>query len=158
MYVVSLLVGVAPLLEFVIRVAPWQPRMVNWRFAAVGILSGVMITPVLAFLLVFAGALLLEQRRTLLIAGVASAVMAAILVLAFIDFTLDFIQLNTMVSPEARRSFLIASLKALLNFSLAIVATTVMGYGMIRTAGEKAAAERGRVGHVAPLIGDRRTS
>lgn len=145
-YVVTATLLLLPLAEFLASVWPLHPGEVRWRFGAVGLFSGALLVPVLAVLLAYAVALLLEHRMVQRVISVLSGLVALLLVAASVGFILDTLQMRSQVRPEAHHAFDVASalgLAKLLVGALGLVCLSLAGW---RSAGHDAPVKRGRPG------------
>lgn len=139
-YLVALVLVLFPFVD--VSVATWPPRISEaaWRFGAAGLLSRVLITPMLGLLLASLLALLLEQRRTLRVFSVLSGVAALVLTGLVVLFVLDVLEMRTQVRPEAKAGFDAASLAALAKYGLSTLIALAFMVG-----GWRASRDRGRV-------------
>ncbi len=126
-YCVAALLVVTPLGDFVSGVWPWRITALDWRFASSGLLSGFLLTPLLGVLIAIGVAAARGSGRLLRVLGVGTLVAGGICVVILLAFMLDAVQLNASIPPEQRRSFLDASVKALLKYVMACAASCWLG-------------------------------
>lgn len=122
-YLIAALLILFPLLDTALSVLPPRLGEVSWRFGAAGLFSRALMTPLLGFLLAYAVALLLEQRRVLRAFSVLNAVLAVVLLGATTLFILDAVQMRAQVNPQAKTAFDVATLVALAKYGLGMVVT-----------------------------------
>ncbi|HEX6558711.1 MAG TPA: hypothetical protein VF021_04595 [Longimicrobiales bacterium] len=115
-----------PCLEFVQAVSPLSPTVTQWRVIAVGLLSRVLVTPLLALLIAHVVAVLLEQRRTLRVFAVLNGAFALLLVLGVALFALDAAEVRVEVAPQSRPTYEFGVLLAFAKLGLAFVLLVVL--------------------------------
>ena len=134
-YLLALLLVVTPLVDLIANVWPIRLGDVGWRYGAVGVASGYVITPLLGIALACFIGVALRQRVVLrALVGVCLAV-AVVLVIASIDFVMDAMQLRHTVpatTPLARWSFDVGAAKALFKHLSGAVALVWLGLGTRR--------------------------
>jgi hypothetical protein len=124
-YLVALLLIGIPLVEIALPMLPTRFGEVQWRFGAAGLFSRAMMTPFLGLFIVFAIALLLDQRAVLRTISVGGVLLAVLLLGAFAIFALDALQVRVQIKPEARRAFDTGAIFALMKFALGSVTAVV---------------------------------
>ena len=132
LYFVAALLIVLPLVDFVLSVPPAELSNVQWRFAAVGLLSGYTLTPILGVAMAFVIAAVLKQhavQRWLVIACLAGG---AILSALSLGFSLDVLQLRNSVPNDGRAAFKSASLRAIIKLGLTILGLAYLGWSARR--------------------------
>lgn len=132
-YAVAAMLIIVPLTELAGQLG-WkiEPEVLNWRTGAVGLLSGVVLTPTVGLLLAVITAAVFEHRaiqRTLAIAAGFGAVAAIVVMLVF---SLDVVQLRPNVVPTMKRTFTIAAVKALINFGFTSFTLGVICFSALR--------------------------
>ena len=127
LYVVALLLIVIPALDFVLSVPAPEFADVQWRFAAVGLLSGYALTPILGVSMAFVIAALLKQYAVQRLLVVASLLLAAILVALSFGFLLDMLQLRASLPDDGRVAFSSAWKRAIVKLALSAIALAYMG-------------------------------
>lgn len=128
LYLVAALLVVVPLADFILSVPNAEFANVQWRFAAVGLLSGFTLTPILglAMALVVAAFLKHYTVQRWLVATCLS--MATVLVALSLGFLLDVMQVRASVPAEGRAAFSNAWSRAILKHALSAVALAYMGW------------------------------
>lgn len=138
-YLAVLLVGLS-VLDFGATVWPFAPSQIEWRYGAVGILSGYLLTPLLGVMVVLMVSWFSGHRRTTRTAAITSLVVAVILVIAVTGFGLDALEVRRATSEELRRGVEIGAGKAALKLMLAAISLGWLGLAGLRaTAGSPSA-------------------
>ncbi len=157
-YVVAALLVLFPLVDSLLTVFPLRPGDVNWRFGAAGLFSRALMTPLLGLLLVFAVALLLDQRRILRVVAVVSGLLSLVLLGTLALFALDTLQMRAQVRPEIVPSFDVAALTAMAKYGAVIVALLMLAVpGWRNSQREKHRTRGGEAGQADLLLGGRPT-
>ena len=134
-YVVAGILLVFTALDLAQATWPPNPGDLGWRVITIGLLSRVLVTPILALLLIHVAALFSEHRRVLTTMAVVDALLAIILLGGVGAFALDALQMRTQVGPDARSNYdfgLIASFVKLCGTALFLL---FLGFSQWRTAG-----------------------
>src|SRR5262245_53645371 len=113
-----------------------DPTSLEWRTGTVGLLSSALLTPAFGLLLAVVTAYVFEQTKTHRALSALSGLLSVTLMAVTARFVLDAFQLRATVNPQARYSFTLAMVKALVNFSIVSVALLVVSIGGLR-AGRK---------------------
>ncbi len=128
LYVVAGLLVAIPMLDFLLSVAAPQLSSVQWRFAAVGLLSGFTLTPILGLALALGVAAWRQHvaaQRLLVVTCLAGALLLTVLSLGFV---LDVMQLRASVPGEGRAAFQNAWMRALAKHALSAFALGYLGW------------------------------
>ncbi len=149
LYWIALLLIATPLVDFVANAWPARGGEVAWRYGAVGLLSGYVLTPLLGLGLAGAIAVTLGHRPVTRILLFISLAAALVLLVASVDFSLDALQLRHNVPAPQRRNFDLGAAKALVKHGSVAVALVWLGVAMFRALRATRAGERGPV---APLV------
>ena len=115
LYAFALLLVAVPLLDFLQSIGALRPTNVQWRFATVGLLSGVLLTPMLGLTVAMVVAAIRQHTVLQRILAVLSLVAATTLSLLLISFVLDALQVSRVVPEQGRTAFRAASVKAVLK-------------------------------------------
>lgn len=128
LYVVAALLIVIPMVDVVLGVPAPQFSNVQWRFAAVGALSGYTLTPVLGLSMALVIAAFLKQYavQRWLVAAVLS--LAAILIALSFGFVRDMLELRVSVPEDGRAAFNSAWERAIAKLALSALALVYMGW------------------------------
>lgn len=109
---VGLLLFVVSGVDYIMTVWPLQPGSTPWRYGAVGLLGGFLLSPLLGLAMIQVHAALSGQRlmqRVVLVVALAGAVG---LTLGVVSFMLDVIQLRGGVAEAERWAFDVGASKA----------------------------------------------
>ncbi|MFL5578670.1 MAG: hypothetical protein ACJ79S_22170 [Gemmatimonadaceae bacterium] len=143
-YLVATLLIFVPFLDWAVAVWPLQPGNMRWRVAAVGQLSGGLMTVLLGLLLLFAVALLLEQPRVQRLVAALAGLLAAGTLVAIVLFLLDAVQLRGSVRPELVHSFDAVAIQALVKQLLALATSIALAVCAARASRASGEARRAR--------------
>jgi hypothetical protein len=128
LYFVAALLIVVPMVDFVLSVPSAEFSNVQWRFAAVGLLSGYTLTPILGLAMALVIATILKQHSVQRWLVVACLSFGAILIALSLGFLLDMLQLGASVPNDGRAAFNSASTRAIIKLALSMVALAYMGW------------------------------
>jgi hypothetical protein len=131
-FVAFLLLGLT-LLDYFGTVWPFQPGQANWRYGAVGLVSGFVLTPLLGLSLGVAVAIHRQSGTMLRLFGGISLILGVLLVLGTLVFALDAVQVRQSVAAEARKLTEMSAAKAILKMLAAGIASIWLGLGAIRS-------------------------
>jgi hypothetical protein len=127
-YVVAFVLLVVPLIDALHSIWPLRPGILQWRFGSVGVVSGGIMTPLLAELLIFSVAVILGHRWLQIGLASINALVAVIVMCVIILFALDSVQQSAAVRPDAMLSFKIAVAKTFLRLILTALATGSLAF------------------------------
>ena len=128
LYVVAaLLIGI-PLVDFVLSVPSAELSNVQWRFAAVGLLSGYTLTPILGLAMALVIAAVLKQYAVQRWLVAACLSFGATLIALSAGFMLDVLQLRFSVPSDGRAAFQSAWIRAVVKLGLSMIALVYMGW------------------------------
>ena len=134
LYFLAFLLVVTPVADFGLTVAPYRFGNVTWRFAAFGLFSGFLLTPLLGIALAVGTAAVNGHRGAMRVFGICSIVMSVVLVVALMGFALDSLQVRRSVPEGGRLAFQVAALKALVKHVTALAAGIWLGIASLRAA------------------------
>jgi len=100
---------IVQLIDVVIRSMPFRVESPAWRLGVVGLAANAVGTPMLAFLIILAIAVVTGDRRTVKIIAALSAIGAVLCLLATGLFGLDALQMKSTVQAGLSRQYDIAS-------------------------------------------------
>jgi len=134
-YLVGALFVVLPLLDYFVNIWPVALGAPEWRYGAIGLLAGFLLSPLLGSALVAWLALARGDGRTQRVVAILNLAAAAFLLLLCLEFLLDVVQLRGHIgaSAEARWSYYGGVLKNLAKYALTIVALVWLGRAGWRT-------------------------
>lgn len=150
LYLVGVVMVVIALGDFLGNVWPFRPTAVDWRYSALGILSGFLVTPLFGLLLLAAGAALGGHGKMLRALGVVGILIAAFLLASIALFALDALQVRQQAAPGAKWVTAVSSLIAGAKYLLGSVVALMIGQGAFQAAraGAPSARSRGQGGLV----------
>ncbi len=128
LYVVAALLILLPLVDFALSIPATELSSVQWRFAAVGVLSGYTMMPLLGLGLAFVISAVRKQhtvQRGLVLICLTTALALVGMTLSFV---LDGLQVRASVPEEGLSAFMNAWTRALLKLALSAVALAYMGW------------------------------
>jgi chromate transport protein ChrA len=141
-YFVAFLLCFFPLVEWFGAVGTPHGPMLRWRFAAVGMLSSMLLTPIVGLFLGHVTALVLRQRRAQWFMTGVSALTVIVLLALLGSFSLDALQLRSSVAPAVKRSFDIALVKVAIDLGLSVIGCLLLTVAGFRVARSTSAATR----------------
>ena len=122
LYVFAALLVALPCIDFVQSTGVPQVGNVQWRFAAVGLLSSILLTPLLGMAIAIITASLRGDVVTLRFLALLSLLSAAGLLILLAVFGLDVVQLRGTIPEPGRAGFRAATTKAVAKHLLAAFA------------------------------------
>jgi len=128
MYVVAIALILLPTLDFVFSVPPAQFSSVQWRFAAFGLLSGVVMTQLIGLALALAVAGFLRQFHIVRLLILFCLTMALVLIVVSLGFVLDVLQLQGTVPQDGRAAFTSAWIRALSKLAVTAVVLAYLAW------------------------------
>jgi hypothetical protein len=96
-------------------------RDVTWRVTAAGLVSRSLVTPLLALVLAYVVALVLEQARVLRALAVVSGLGAVGLLAAIGLFAMDALVVRTQITAPSRPAYDVAVMLAFVKLSVGVV-------------------------------------
>lgn len=132
LYLVALLLVVIPVADLLLSVPAVNVSSVQWRFSAMGLLSGHTLMTILGLSLALVMSGILKHHRVqralviiCLTTGVALAVLS-------VSFLLDALRLRVSVPPDGQPAFNSAWHRAVIRLLLSAVALMYLGWGARR--------------------------
>lgn len=129
LYLVAALLVVTPLMDVLTNVWPLAFGDLRWRYGAVGLLSGFLLTSLLGMALAVMTAVALRHRRVLSVLFVLNVAAAVVLLAATGLFGLDVLQVRVTVPMENRGLFDVGAVKALFKHGTLMVSFAALGVG-----------------------------
>lgn len=123
MYAVGVLVVLAVIADPFLRVWPFQPGLVRWRFAAVGFFSNSLIGVLFGMIWMIGVAILLDHRRAVRVFAALTVFLSVVVATVLLFFVLDMLQLRASVNPEFLPSFDVTVVKTIATL---VIATPVI--------------------------------
>jgi hypothetical protein len=128
LYFIAGLLVLMPTLDFVTSIGPAYFASAQWRFAAIGLLSGHTLVPLLGLALALGVAGVLKHGTVQRILVALCLLLAVFFVVVSIDFVLDVMEVRATMPAEGRAAFETASIRALVKHILAAVAFWYLGW------------------------------
>ncbi|NUQ11441.1 MAG: hypothetical protein HUU26_03800 [Gemmatimonadaceae bacterium] len=128
LYAVAGLLIAMPVVDFVLSVAAPAPSSVQWRFAAVGLLSGFTLTPILGMAVALTVAAVRQHYLVQRLLVATSLLGSVVLLVLCAGFILDVLQLRVSIPAEGQAAFRSAWTRALLKHLLAAVVLAYLGW------------------------------
>jgi hypothetical protein len=137
---VPILFVVVPVFDLIATAWPLRPGNLSWRFAASGLLSGFLLTPLLGLALLTALATLRHRPWPYLALALVSGLGSLVLVGLVLLFALDALQLRGSVPPEQKAMFDMSGLRTVVKDvtgALALIVLTVANLRLWRSVGRR---------------------
>ena len=134
LYVVAIMLIVIPLSDALPMLWPLRLGAAEWRFGAVGLLSGALMSPLLGTFLALAAAAVLDHRRVLTVLSWLLFALVVVLVGVAVLFALDFLEVRTRIQERVRPAALGAATKAMWKLGVAGIVSLVLGISSRRMA------------------------
>ena len=148
-YLTAFLFVLAPVVDILANVWPWDFGNEQWRFGLAGVTSNYLISLIFGLLMAAWIAGLREHRGMLFaVAGVSALVLLLLGVLTLL-FVLDTIQVRTVVREEQLQLFKIGAVKTLFKVLASEAALLVLAVAAFKAA---AGIEKPVKGGAAPLV------
>lgn len=125
-YLVAALMMLMPSIDIVLSLPGYQLGNGQWRFGAIGLLSGGMLLPIAGLLLASLTAVFARQRWVHRIVLVLSGMLLLFLVLMAGSFALDAIELRGRANPTVLGTYDITVVKTLVMQFAEIVAVALV--------------------------------
>jgi hypothetical protein len=125
---------IVQLIDVVIRAMPFRVQSPAWRLGVVGLAANAVGTPMLAFLVILAIAVVAGDRGVVYLVAVLSALGAALCLLATGVFALDALEMKAQVQAGLSRQYDIASLWLVARVVIAAGIFLVFGISAFRVA------------------------
>lgn len=118
LYLVAALLVVSPLVDYFLTVPPAEFSNVQWRFSAVGLLSGHLLLPIVGLALAFVISAVLKHYALQRVMVLVCLTIAVVIIVLSIGFLLDVNQLQPTVPNDGRAAFTAAWQRALVKLAL----------------------------------------
>jgi hypothetical protein len=152
-YLIALLLVVTPAIDFLSGIQPIAFANLQWRFGAVGLMSGFLLTPLLGMAIAIGVASYADHGVVQRILAVLNLTICGVFVAILVMFVLDVTQLNSAVQGESVAQFRSAAWKALVKHFAFIVATGWLGGAGLRASGRMMKASRQQTGLGSVIVG-----
>jgi len=158
LYFLAILLIGTPLVDILANTWPLHVGLLTWRYGAVGMFSGFVLTPLLGLALACWLAITLGHRVVQRVLIIASLVAAVVLLVAALGFVLDVLQLRHSVPanpPQALWTFEVGAAKALVKHLTAVVALVWLALATRRALRASAGATRTAPAPLVVPVGER---
>jgi chromate transport protein ChrA len=126
-YGLALFFIIHPVGDLILNFIPIQVADVQWRYAFLGLLANYVLTMQSGVVFAFVATALAGHYRVMRWLSGVSALLAVILLVATILFSLDVLQLRISVPAEERLIFKVGALKSAAKLLLAVAFTGFVG-------------------------------
>ena len=133
-YFIAGLMFVIPLMEIAIGASPYRLHDPSWRVGLIGATANASTSILLALLLAYLVGVFAEDRLTIWLIAIVSAVMVLFCVGASGAFTLDALQIRAQVRPGLEGLYTLSSGWALAKIVLAALGAVVLSVNAFRNA------------------------
>jgi len=121
-YIVAVAFMVLPVFDQVMQLVPTlHIHEAGWRFGALGLLSNILLLPLLGMTLAFALSAIFEYRKWQRGLSIVAVVGIVLVVIAMGVFALDAIQVRSLMRAERLSAWTVATLTATAKYLLAAV-------------------------------------
>ncbi|HEX6313584.1 MAG TPA: hypothetical protein VFZ73_01945 [Gemmatimonadaceae bacterium] len=128
LYLVAALLVAIPFIDFLLSIPPAEFGNVQWRFSAVGLLSGYTLLPIVGCALAFVVSSVLKHYGLQRILVLFCLTMGVVLITLSLGFLLDVAQVRMTVATGDRAAFSSAWNRALIKHVLGGAALIYMGW------------------------------
>jgi len=128
LYVVAMMLILIPAADFLLSVPPPEPSSIQWRFAAVGLLSGYTMTPILGLALALVVSVVAKQVALQRLLVITCLMLAVILLFLSVGFMLDVVQLRASIPQDGRPAFNSAWTRAIIKHGLSAGTLAYLGW------------------------------
>ena len=132
-YLLAVILIVFTVMDLAQTVLPIHLGDVQWRVGAVGLLSRMMITPLLGLVVAYAVALLAEHRRVLRTMAVLDGLFVLVLLVGLAFYALDALELRARLT-EGSRNYDLGISFSFVKYLFGLVILVVMTIGPWRAA------------------------
>lgn len=117
-WLLALILVLFPVLDLLPALWPLQPGEIAWRFSVGGLVSRIVLMPLIGLALAYAAAVLLDQVRVLKVLAVLNALLVLVLLAGVMVFVMDASQMRLRVAPDALDRFDVGAATALVKYGL----------------------------------------
>lgn len=113
LYLISALLILLPIVDFVTSIVPFLPGSTKWRFASSAVFAGSLLIPLIGVALAMMVAGLMNHRFVLRWTGILSFLAAVGLVAVCALLALDIIELRSSAESEVRNAIVLSGVRAI---------------------------------------------
>ena len=143
-YGIGLVLILLPVLETFAALWPPNPSNAGWRYAAIGIFFTFLSMAPLGLLVALSCATLLRHGLAVRALAVTSLLLAIVIAVLFGSFSLDFVQVRTLIQPRVKGGFDVAGVKATVTAILSLVSCMILALAGFRVSRDFATHARAR--------------
>lgn len=116
LYLISALLILLPIIDFLTSIVPYVPSSAKWRFASNSLFAGFLLTPLLGAALAMLVAGIMQHRFVLRWIGILSFLMALLLLAASALLALDVVELRATADSEVKMAIVLSGGRAVLKY------------------------------------------
>ena len=154
LYLISALLILLPLVDFLTSVVPYLPSSTKWRFASSSLFAGFLLTPLLGIALAMVVAGLRNHRFVLRWIGILSLMAALALLAASALLALDIIELRATADAEVKMAIVLSGARAV--FKNLVMAGSLVYIGLACRAATGGMEPPRSAEPMAPIVGSPR--
>lgn len=141
--IVVAILWLVPVLDSTWAAWPFHPANIMWRFRAISIMGGTLITQMLAVTGAAVLGGLLGWRWLVRLASLVALGVMVFTIVGLIIHSMDYVQLRATVPEDARDSFAQAMARGTAQLVLGVVASGVLAIGGVRASAAESTTRRG---------------
>lgn len=151
LYLISALLIVLPVVDYLTSIVPYLPASTKWRFASSALFSGFLLTPLLGLALALLVAGIMQHRQVLRWAGILSVVVAVALLGICALLALDIIELRATAESDVRMAIVLSGARAI--FKNLIMAGALVFIGLACRSASRGMEPPRAANPMAPIVG-----
>jgi uncharacterized membrane protein len=142
LYLTAALLFLVPTIDGLLGTYPFHFGSAMWRFGAMGAMTRVIMTPMLALLMAMVAAGAWHHWKTLRRLGMLAAFIAVVIFLCVGLFGLDGIQVRAIATRTGQPAYTTATIYATIKYLVCDVAFAVMAWKALKKTGKRLSRER----------------
>jgi hypothetical protein len=127
LYLISVLLVLLPIIDFLTSIVPYLPGSTKWRFASSSLFAGFLLTPLLGVALAMLVAGVMHHRFVLRWIGMLSFLMALVLLAICALLALDVVELRAMAESDVRMAIVLSGSRAILKYIIMAASLAFVG-------------------------------
>lgn len=131
-----------PFADLILNNWPIRPGDITWRYQFVGLMSQMLVTPLIGVVFLTGGGILGRRALLLKLGGWLSIAGSALILLLTVSFVLDASELRAVVAEGERSVFNLSSLRAIVKNVITSGGFAYVGVGALRAARRVSARDR----------------
>jgi hypothetical protein len=156
LHAVAALLVLVPLVDFLTSIFPLVPADARWRFGALGIFAGYLLTPLLGLALASITAAALQQVGLLRLLAWLSLCLAIALVGLAAAFALDTLQVRAGAPADGAQAVLVSGVRGVVKYLATAVTLVLLFVGARRAADAIPVLRPGQ--RLEPIVGSARST